>query len=115
MLFKGKALRAKTVCTAALAFLAAMPAWVSATSTELQPVHSPDAVVQGAGYSADMTLVSASADARYALRWIMSARDNQGLPFVVVDKNGGRIFVFDGIGQIFLRIGLTNMYKNYCY
>jgi hypothetical protein len=102
MLFKGKALRAKTVCTAALALLAAMPAWVSATPTDSQPVHSPDVLVSmsGAGNSADTALVPASADARYALRWIMNARDNQGLPFVVVDKKGGRIFVFEANGQL---------------
>lgn len=102
MLFKGKALRAKTVCTAALAFLAAIPLWASAIPVDPPLVRGPEPVmaVPGAGSSADMTLVAASADARYALRWIMSARDNQGLPFVVVDKKGGRIFVFDATGQL---------------
>ena len=29
------------------------------------------------------------------LRWVSSSRDNDGLPFIVVDKLGARVFVFD--------------------
>ena len=47
-----------------------------------------------------MALVSASADARQALRWVVEAHDNEGLPFVIVDKKGGRIFVFEATGQL---------------
>lgn len=32
--------------------------------------------------------------------WIVDSVDNQGLPFVVIDKIGARIFVFDAGGRI---------------
>ncbi len=32
--------------------------------------------------------------------WVVGARDNQGLPFVVVDKQNARVFVFDPAGRI---------------
>jgi len=55
------------------------------------PAASPDT---------GLALVSASADARQALRWVVAAHDNEGLPFVIVDKKGGRIFVFEAGGQL---------------
>ena len=45
-------------------------------------------------------LAHASDDARYAMRWVLEAQDNQCMPFVIVDKKGARIFVFEGNGQI---------------
>lgn len=47
-----------------------------------------------------LALVSTSSDARQAVRWVVESQDNQGLPFVIVDKKGGRIFVFDVHGQL---------------
>ncbi|WP_411879692.1 hypothetical protein [Polaromonas sp. YR568] len=49
---------------------------------------------------AGMSQVSVSVDASQALRWVLDAHDNQGLPFVIVDKKGGRIFVFEADGQL---------------
>lgn len=43
---------------------------------------------------------SASADARYAARWIAGRADNQGLPFAIVDKKKARIFVFEADGRL---------------
>ncbi len=103
MLFEGNARHAKIVCKTALALITAMPLWASAIPLDPPLVRSPQPVVAvpvAANSVADMTLVSASADARYALRWIMDARDNQGLPFVVVDKKAARIFVFEASGQL---------------
>ncbi|MDO9358614.1 MAG: hypothetical protein Q7T70_06480 [Polaromonas sp.] len=49
---------------------------------------------------ADFAGESASADARYTAAWILSAADNKGLPFVIVDKRDARIFVFEASGQL---------------
>ncbi|MEO7887188.1 MAG: hypothetical protein ABI893_01625 [Polaromonas sp.] len=101
MLLNAKALHARIVCTIALAILGATSAQVSATPLESQPARIPDALeAVGDNIAAEGALVSASPDARYALRWVMSSRDNQGLPFVMVDKKGGRIFVFEATGQL---------------
>jgi hypothetical protein len=42
----------------------------------------------------------ASREARQIADWIVDSADNQGLPFVVVDKVDARIFVFDAGGRI---------------
>ena len=104
MLFKGKRLHARIASTAApaiFALLAAGPllslAAPLAPYTDTTPVTTTTVAVNPA---TDMALVSASHDARQALRWVMESHDNQGLPFVIVDKKGGRIFVFEANGQL---------------
>ena len=56
-----------------------------------------------AALKADFTGTAASADARYAVAWILATADNQGLPFVIVDKKDGRMAPGDqsvpGIGE----------------
>ncbi|MFN3667841.1 MAG: L,D-transpeptidase [Brevundimonas sp.] len=39
---------------------------------------------------------SASDDARQTADWVIRSGDNQGLPFIIVDKKDARVFVFDG-------------------
>ncbi|OYX29704.1 MAG: hypothetical protein B7Y99_12690 [Caulobacterales bacterium 32-69-10] len=34
------------------------------------------------------------------LAWILEAKDNAGAPFVIVDKSGAQIMVFDGAGRL---------------
>lgn len=41
-----------------------------------------------------------SADAAWMGHWITDTADNQGMPFVIVDKKGARIFVFDTAGRL---------------
>lgn len=41
-----------------------------------------------------------SADAAWTGQWISSTADNQGLPFVIVDKKAARIYVFDAVGRL---------------
>ena len=48
----------------------------------------------------DAPTLTASADATTAFDWIRSANDNRGLPYAVVDKKGGAIWVFDADGQL---------------
>ncbi len=42
----------------------------------------------------------ASREARQIANWIMASRDNQALPFIIIDKVGAKVFVFDGEGRI---------------
>jgi hypothetical protein len=66
------------------------------------PVHaiSAKAPVFRAALNAEsaQTLASASGDARYAVSWVLATHDNQGMPFVIVDKKHARIFIFENKG-----------------
>jgi hypothetical protein len=103
MLFKGKRLHARiasSATAAALAVFAAGPLLSSAAPLAPYTDTSTATTTAVVNPAAGMALVSASPDARQALRWVVEARDNQGLPFVIVDKKGGRIFVFEANGQL---------------
>jgi len=41
-----------------------------------------------------------SEDARYAAAWVLDGADNQGKPFVIVDKRSARVYVFDASGRL---------------
>ncbi|WP_306602486.1 hypothetical protein [Azonexus sp.] len=43
---------------------------------------------------------SASPDARHVADWIVHANDNRQLPFVIVDKTQGKVFVFYADGRL---------------
>lgn len=49
---------------------------------------------------ADFKTEAASPEARKVADWVVTARDNRGLPFVVIDKVAAKVFVFDAAGQI---------------
>ena len=70
----------------------------------LVPLHaiSATASVAGGNLNAEsvQTLVSASADARYAVRWVLATGDNQGKSFAIVDKKNAQIFVFESKGKL---------------
>jgi hypothetical protein len=42
----------------------------------------------------------ASREAHQIANWIMASRDNQALPFIIIDKVSAKVFVFDGEGRI---------------
>ena len=44
--------------------------------------------------------VPMTADARYAAGWVAGHADNQGMPFVIVDKKNARMFVFEPDGRL---------------
>lgn len=46
--------------------------------------------------SADLLRASASGDVRATADWIVRTDDNQGRPFIIVDKKAAEVFVFDG-------------------
>jgi hypothetical protein len=43
---------------------------------------------------------TASADARYAAGWVARHTDNEGWPFIIVDKKKARLFVFEADGWL---------------
>jgi hypothetical protein len=100
MLFKGKK-HARTFRTAAHVIFAVFAAGpLLSLAAPLAPYTETSAGPVAPNPHTGMALVSASADARQALRWVVDAHDNQGLPFVIVDKKGGRVFVFEADGQL---------------
>lgn len=92
MLLTGKLLHAPIVQMALLVGAALAPLLsAAAPAAALEPMDKR-------GF--DLALESASDDAQYALQWIVGQGDNQGLPFVIVDKKGARIFVFAANGRL---------------
>jgi hypothetical protein len=55
---------------------------------------------QHAARHADCAGESASADARATAQWVVDTRDNGGMPFTIVDKNGARAYVFDSHARL---------------
>jgi hypothetical protein len=51
-------------------------------------------------FLANLAEQAASADVRYAAARVLASADNQGLPFVIVDKKDARIFVFAADGRL---------------
>lgn len=51
-------------------------------------------------FRADFAGEAASADARYAARWLGAGADNQNKPFAIVDKKNARLYVFEAGGQL---------------
>lgn len=51
-------------------------------------------------FTAGTTTEAASSDARLAMQWVRTQGDNQGMPYAIVDKKGGAIWVFDATGQL---------------
>ena len=49
---------------------------------------------------ADFAGETAADDTRHMADWVVAARDNAGMPFVIVDKVEARVFVFDALGRI---------------
>lgn len=50
----------------------------------------------GAGFGT----TAASPDTRRVADWVVASGDNGGLPFVIIDKLGARVFVFDHRGSL---------------
>ena len=73
--------------TAALVLMAALH---GAGATEAAPALRIDF----AGYK------TPSADARYAAAWVARHADNEGMPFIIVDKKKARMFVFEADGRL---------------
>jgi hypothetical protein len=49
---------------------------------------------------ADFVVEDASDDVRQMANWVMDQRDHRGMPFVIVDKQHARVFVFQADGKL---------------
>ena len=54
----------------------------------------------GAPTQADFAGASASDAAHHMADWVVAARDNSGMPFVIVDKVAAEVFMFDPRGKL---------------
>jgi hypothetical protein len=52
------------------------------------------------GKRANFQGARAPIDARQVADWVVNSGDNRGLPFVIVEKRGAQVFVFDAGGKI---------------
>ena len=74
---------------------------LSAPRSPLVPaVTNMKAEARGALKRADFARERASHDARHVADWVVASGDNQGMPFVIVDKKDAKVFVFDSGGRI---------------
>jgi hypothetical protein len=62
------------------------------------PAQAQTAAVAAA--RADFSGQTASSDVRRMADWVVVARDNAGMPFVIIDKVAARVFVFDAQGRL---------------
>jgi hypothetical protein len=62
------------------------------------PVHGQIAAAGAA--RAEFFGEPASDDTRRMADWIVEARDNAGMPFVIIDKRAAKVFVFDANGRL---------------
>lgn len=60
----------------------------------------PALAQDSAKISADFHGEAASQDARKVADWVIASSDNAGLPFIIVDKIGAKVFVFTAQGDI---------------
>jgi len=62
------------------------------------PAPAPAATPQSVWSSPDM--LTASAELQGVAHWIADSDDNAGMPYLLIDKVGARVFVFGGDGQL---------------
>jgi hypothetical protein len=75
-------MRAREMRALALAWLAALALALPAAAAAAAP--------------ADFGGEAASEDVRLVADWVVASHDHKGLPFIIVDKAGARLFLFDG-------------------
>ncbi|WP_241673280.1 hypothetical protein [Lacisediminimonas profundi] len=80
---------------ASIAASTASPSLVSADSGQKQ--QALPAPVQARAWFGQE---GASAEARQFADWVVDSRDNQGMPFIVIDKADARVFVFAADGRL---------------
>ena len=97
---KAAAILASAICLDL--FAAGAASAEGAASPRAAQVQAPPPSRAG---GADFLGAPASSDARQIADWVIRAGDNRGMPFVIVDKKGAKVFVFNGGGQL---IGATS-------
>jgi len=86
-----------TVVLLASTAAVAQPADPLAPLDTLAEAHSPKSADPLAPI--DAATDAPSADVRRVTNWVISSRDNGDLPFMVIDKVGAEVFLFDAAGQ----------------
>jgi hypothetical protein len=74
-------------------------ALVGAARTPGTPDPELDAI-PATPQQADFSVVSPSREARRLADWVAASGDNRGAPFVVLDKRGARVYVFDADARL---------------
>lgn len=75
-----------------MALLAASPLHATAPGGGENPVPS--------GSRGDFGLEPPTSEARHLADWVVAASDNEGLPFIIIDKVQARVMVFDAAGSL---------------
>lgn len=74
------------------------------TGPDLAPAISPAAPPADASGNAEDSaapdLQGASTDVRYVADWVQATRDNQAMPYVIIDKVDAKVYVFDAEGRL---------------
>jgi hypothetical protein len=80
----------------------ASPHLVLAANPAALPATAASAVRADASMPkrADFKGKSASGETRHVANWAVDSGDNQGMPFVIIDKAEATVFVFDANGQL---------------
>lgn len=65
-----------------------------------QSAFAQDAAQESGRAHADFGKETASDDARKVADWVVASGDNAGLPFIIVDKIGAKVFLFAAPGDI---------------
>lgn len=81
-------------------YAAAALAALVLSPTPAAALDGPPAAASTQAPLADFGAEAASTDARYAAASVLASADNQGLPFVIVDKKHAKLFVFDAGGRL---------------
>ena len=74
--------------------LSAHVAPAASTGVEIEPV------IESQPKRANFEGEHKSRDTRHMADWVVDSGDNRGVPFVIVDKMDGKVFVFDANGQL---------------
>ncbi len=80
--------------------LASAQAWSAPQGAPAPSATQVQIEVARSHHRADFGAERASRTARRIANWIVDSADNQGLPFIIVDKVDARIFVFNAGGRI---------------
>lgn len=88
--------------------LTTIPAWASGSAPQAATEGRrppPDAMVVPlqpaiAPRRADLDQERASADAAQFADWVVDSRDNQAMPFMIIDKVNARVLLFDPSGRL---------------
>lgn len=87
-------------CLGLLIVVGALPLPVLAAGLPANPVSAPAEQPGASSRRADFRNTEVSLQARDTANWVVDSGDNQGMPFIIIDKMQARVLVFDARGQL---------------